>query len=111
ISKGVASFVQGSIQTIDLEEKRFDKVYSFNVNVFIKDPHDELNRLARHLKPGGQVFTFYQPPFEKDDSMKQRIQQRMERNGYNVTRTASKKMMPASVICVVSMPHHHHVVL
>jgi cyclopropane fatty-acyl-phospholipid synthase-like methyltransferase len=51
------------IVDFDTGDRRFDKVFAINVNVFwIGSATEELARVRRALAPAGRLFLFYEPP-------------------------------------------------
>lgn len=62
VAQGVAAFMQGSLETIDLGERRFDKVFALRVRLFHDQPDRARALAARWLKPGGQIHVQYDEP-------------------------------------------------
>jgi ubiquinone/menaquinone biosynthesis C-methylase UbiE len=59
IEAGKAEFLVGSLEDIDLGERRFDKILAVRVGLFHREP-ERAHRLAeRWLAPGGTVLTVY----------------------------------------------------
>ena len=62
VSAGVAGFVVGRLEDLDLGQARFDKILAMRVRIFHDQP-DEARRLAqRWLAPPGELFVEYDQP-------------------------------------------------
>ena len=62
IDAGVAEFLLGDLESVDLGERRFDKILAARVGLFDREPA-RANALAeRWLAPGGEIFVFYDAP-------------------------------------------------
>jgi ubiquinone/menaquinone biosynthesis C-methylase UbiE len=65
VEAGKAEFLVAKLEDLDLGERRFDKVFAVRVGLFHREP-DRAQRIAeRWLAPGGQVFSFFDPPSRK----------------------------------------------
>ncbi|SEG56080.1 Methyltransferase domain-containing protein [Thermomonospora echinospora] len=63
VAAGRAAFEHIDLETADLDDRCFDKIFAVNVNHFwVRDPATELDRLVRVLNPGGALYLFYEPP-------------------------------------------------
>lgn len=62
VEQGMAEFLVGSLEEIDLGERRFDLILAVRVGLFHRDP-DRARRLASTwLVPEGRILVFYDPP-------------------------------------------------
>jgi ubiquinone/menaquinone biosynthesis C-methylase UbiE len=62
IAAGKAEFLVAELESVDLGGRRFDKVLAVRVGLFHREP-ERAHRLAEAwLAPGGQVFSFFDPP-------------------------------------------------
>jgi cyclopropane fatty-acyl-phospholipid synthase-like methyltransferase len=63
VAAGRASFQTATPLSADLGEAAFDKIFAINVGVFFRrNPVRELAVLREHLRPGGRLFLFQEPP-------------------------------------------------
>jgi ubiquinone/menaquinone biosynthesis C-methylase UbiE len=62
VRAGRASFMPGSLETLDLGKQRFDKVFAMRVRLFKDDPERARALAERWLAPGGQLFVEYDEP-------------------------------------------------
>jgi hypothetical protein len=62
VDAGKAEFLVAKLEDADLGDRRFDKVFAVRVGLFHREP-DRARALAeRWLAPGGEVFSFFDPP-------------------------------------------------
>jgi ubiquinone/menaquinone biosynthesis C-methylase UbiE len=65
VEQGTAEFLVGSLEEIDLAERRFGLIFAVRVGLFHRDP-DRARRLAsRWLEPDGRILAFYDPPLPR----------------------------------------------
>jgi SAM-dependent methyltransferase len=57
-----ADFVVGSLEDLDLQDRRFDLVFAVRVGLFHRDPRRAHELAARWLAPGGTVRAFFDEP-------------------------------------------------
>ena len=62
IEGGRAEFLVMSLEDMDLGERRFDKVFAARVGLFHREPERARILVDKWLAPGGEVFSFYDPP-------------------------------------------------
>lgn len=62
VETGKAEFLQTSFADFEWASQSFDKVFSFNVNLFWMKPEKDLKVLRQILGSKGQAFFFYTPP-------------------------------------------------
>lgn len=88
VEMGKAEFLQASFSEMEWASETFDKVFSFNVNLFWMKPDHDLPILRRILDVRGQAFFFYTPP---DAAQMKKIQARLpqclEAHHFKVTET------------------------
>lgn len=59
VKSGVAEFIQGSLETLDLGDAKFDKVFAMRVRLFHDDEKRARALAERWLAPGGRLFVEY----------------------------------------------------
>jgi ubiquinone/menaquinone biosynthesis C-methylase UbiE len=103
-----ASFMAGTLAGVELPERRFDKVFAFNVNVFHKNPGEELQLIRRYLAPNGALYIFHQPPptdnMEVAQGFADAIAAQLKKNRFRVKDVLLKKLSPSPCVCVISQP-------
>ena len=95
-------FVTGDFVTVDLKSAGFDKIVAFNVNFFWRDSETEMQKIHQCLKPAGELFIFWQPPFNIDIKAAEPIEKNLEENRFEVVDTILKNMKPTSAICIIA---------
>lgn len=55
-----AAFLTGGFADVPLLRQRYDIIFGFNVNIFLKPPGVEMQRIGKLLSPGGLLYVFYQ---------------------------------------------------
>ncbi|MFD3380472.1 MULTISPECIES: SAM-dependent methyltransferase [unclassified Streptomyces] len=84
-----AAFTESGLTTAGLADRRFDKIFAINVNLFWTGPaHAELALAAGLLAPRGALYAFYQPPGERLDERQD--QRQGERQGERLDELAAK---------------------
>ncbi len=62
VQAGVATFIVGDLETVDLGEARFDKVLAMRVRLFHAEPARARALVQRWLAPRGRLFVQYDEP-------------------------------------------------
>jgi len=62
VEAGRAEFLIASLEDLDPEDCRFDKIFAVRVGLFHRDPERARSIVERWLAPGGAVFVFFDPP-------------------------------------------------
>jgi len=67
IEAGRVEFLVATFEDLDLEDRRFDKIFAVRVGLFHRDPERARSIVERWLAPGGAVF-FDQPTNRRKES-------------------------------------------
>jgi ubiquinone/menaquinone biosynthesis C-methylase UbiE len=59
---GKAEFLVAHLEDLGLGDRRFDKIFAVRVGLFHRDPDRARGLVEPWLAPGGEVFTFFDPP-------------------------------------------------
>lgn len=62
IEAGRTEFLVATLENLDLEDRRFDKIFAVRVGLFHRDPERARSIVEKWLVPGGAVFVFFDPP-------------------------------------------------
>ncbi len=62
IEAGRAEFLVATLEDLDLEDRRFDKIFAVRVGLFHREPERARSIVERWLASGGEVFVFFDPP-------------------------------------------------
>jgi ubiquinone/menaquinone biosynthesis C-methylase UbiE len=104
IKDGKAKFQTGEFAKAVFNKSAFDKILAFNVNFFLKSPAKELEIIRHSVKPNGQLYVFYQSPFEVTIKAAEPIKNKLLTYSFEVTETFFKKMAPYSAFGILSKP-------
>jgi ubiquinone/menaquinone biosynthesis C-methylase UbiE len=62
VEAGRAEFLVMTLESLELGDRRFDKIFAVRVGLFHRDPDRARGLVERWLAPGGAVFSFFDPP-------------------------------------------------
>lgn len=62
VAAGVAEFEVAELESLDLGERRFDKVLAVRVRLFHSDPERARALVEPWLAPGGRLLAVFDPP-------------------------------------------------
>jgi len=62
VDAGIAEFLVGKLEELDLGERRFDKIFAIRVGLFHREPERARRLAERWLAPGGTVSAFFDEP-------------------------------------------------
>lgn len=62
VEAGKAEFIVGSLEDVDLGDRRFDVVFAVRVGLFHREPERAYALLEPWLAPGGSVRAFFDRP-------------------------------------------------
>lgn len=93
------------LHSLDLDHRRFDKVFAIRVGVFTRgDPAREFAVLVQLLKPEGRLFLFHDEPSMGADEVGARIEAAVLRHRWNVEARSSHLFDGGEVACVIARP-------
>jgi cyclopropane fatty-acyl-phospholipid synthase-like methyltransferase len=103
IAAGRAEFHTAALTDFDAGNRRFDKIFAVNVNVFWMKPDKDLRAIARLLKAKGTLYLFYEPP----DAAKRReiadlVAKNLQENGFTVQATLFEDAKSLSGVGVIA---------
>jgi SAM-dependent methyltransferase len=96
-----------ALEDADLGDRRFDKVFAFNVAPFWRQPKEALGIVRRHLAPDGAVYLFWdarhtQPGRARD--LANRLSERIRLAEFSVNQVLVKDLRPVPAVCVIGRP-------
>ena len=62
VEAGKAEFVVASLEDLDLQDRRFDKIFAVRVGLFHRDPERARRLAERWLAPGGTLIAVFDEP-------------------------------------------------
>ncbi|MEU9956046.1 class I SAM-dependent methyltransferase [Streptomyces sp. NPDC050982] len=96
-----AAFTEPGLAAAGLADRRFDKIFAINVNLFWTGPaHAELALATRLLAPRGALYAFYEPPGERLDELAAKVTGTFEAGGF----AAEVLRLSAPVVGIVGRP-------
>ncbi len=104
LSESKATFACLDFSNSTFKKSAFDKVIAFNVNFFWKNPTRELAIIKKILKPGGELYIFYQAPTWINIEATRPITENLVENSFKVSGTICKKMAPTPAFCIKARP-------
>lgn len=82
----------------------FNKIVAFNVNIFWKPAEAELANIRKLLKPGGQLFVFYQTPSGIDATLMNKIKDTLISNGFLIQQKKIEEKEPVRSFVLIAIP-------
>jgi ubiquinone/menaquinone biosynthesis C-methylase UbiE len=65
VAAGKAEFFVADLEDLGLGVRRFDKIFAVRVGLFHRNPDRARGLVEPWLAPGGEVFTFFDPPTKR----------------------------------------------
>ena len=62
VRDGRAEFLVGHLESLDLGDRRFDKIFAVRVGLFHREPERAHELATRWLAPGGVIHAVFDPP-------------------------------------------------
>ena len=96
-----------ALEDADLGDRRFDKVFAFNVAPFWLKPKEALAIVRRHLTPDGAVYLFWdarhtQPGRARD--LADQLSEKLRLAEFSVNQVLVKDLRPVPAACVIGRP-------
>lgn len=61
VQSGKAEFIVANLESLELSDRRFDKIFAVRVGLFHREPKRARGIVERWLAPGGKVFVVFDP--------------------------------------------------
>jgi SAM-dependent methyltransferase len=107
VDAGRAEFEAVALEDADLGERRFDKVFAFNVAPFWLEPERALGAVRRHLAPDAAVYVFWDGRhFAADGArdLSNQLAERLREGGLSIDRVLVEDLRPVPAVCVIGRP-------
>src|SRR3954452_5866 len=107
IAGGRAVLKAAALETADLGNERFDKVFAFNVAPFWLEPKEALGIVRRHLAPDGAFYLFWDARHTQSGrarDLADRLGERLRLADFSVDQVLLKDMRPVPAVCVIGRP-------
>jgi cyclopropane fatty-acyl-phospholipid synthase-like methyltransferase len=104
VDSGRAELEVVALEQAQLGERRFDKVFAFNVAPFWLRPQASLNTVREHLARDGTVYLFWDarhaaPGRARD--LGDELADRLRQGGFSVDRVLVEDLRPVPAVCAI----------
>ncbi|PWK76298.1 class I SAM-dependent methyltransferase [Aminobacter sp. AP02] len=105
ITSGKAAVVQGALADWSGQDRRFDKVFAINVNLFWLEAARELKLIRSLLAPQGRLLLFFEPPnAEQIPTIERAVAVRLSAAGYALETTMHGPTSKPPLLGMVARP-------
>jgi len=107
VDSGRAVLETVALEDVDLGERRFDKVFAFNVAPFWLQPEAALGAVREHLAEDGAVYIFWDARHftpERAQDLGGELADRLLEGGFSVDSVLVEDLHPVPAVCVVGRP-------
>lgn len=107
VDKGRAVLETTALEDADFVDRRFDRIFAFNVAPFWLQPQAAFGAVREHLAPGGAVYLFWDARHcapRRAGDLGTELSDRMREGGYSVDRVLVEDLRPVPAACVVGRP-------
>ena len=107
VEAGRAQFEATALEDVDLGDRRFDKVFAFNVAPFWQRPGRALAAVGDHLTPAGRVYVFWDARHfapERAAELGDELAGRLREGGLSVDGLLVEELRPVPAVCVIGRP-------
>jgi len=107
VDAGRAALEAVALEDADLGDRRFDKVFAFNVAPFWLEPESALGVVRGHLAQDGAVYVFWDARHfaaERPRDLGNKLADRLREGGFSVDRVLVEDLRPVPAVCVMGRP-------
>ena len=107
VDAGRAVLQAVALEETDLGDRRFDKVFAFNVAPFWLQPKAALGAVREHLVPNGVVYVFWDARHsapERARDLGNELADRLRTGGFTVDTVLVEDLRPIPAVCVKGRP-------
>ena len=107
VASGRAVLESVALQDADLGDRRFDKVFAFNVAPFWLQPEAALGSVRDHLAPDGTVYIFWDARHfapERAGDLGNELTDRLREGGFSVDKVLVEHLRPVPAVCAIGRP-------
>jgi SAM-dependent methyltransferase len=108
LDAGRAALEAIALEDADLGDRRFDKIFAFNVAPFWLQPKVALRAVREHLAPDGAVYIFWDARHSAPERVRDlgnELADRLREGGFSVDRILVEDLRPVPAVCVMGRPH------
>ena len=107
VEAGRAVLETVALEDADLGERRFDKIFAFNVAPFWLEPEAAVGAIRGHLAPDGSAYVFWDARHfapERPRELGDQLAGRLREGGFAVDRILVEDLRPVPAVCVIGVP-------
>jgi SAM-dependent methyltransferase len=107
VGTGRALFEAIALEDADLGDRRFDKVFAFNVAPFWQQPERALGAVREHLARDGAVYLFWDARHFAAEGARElgnELADRLRAGGFSVDTVLVEDLRPVPAVCAVGRP-------
>jgi SAM-dependent methyltransferase len=107
VDAGRAVLEAAALEDADLGDRRFDKVFAFNVAPFWLQPGAALGAVRDHLALDGAVYLFWDARHsapERAPDLGNELADRLRQGGFSVDRVLVEDLRPVPAVCAMGRP-------
>jgi SAM-dependent methyltransferase len=108
VDSGRAELFTVALGDADLGDRRFDKVFAFNVAPFWLEPEAAVGAVRDHLASDGAIYVFWDARHVASGSARDLAEElagRLRDGGFSVEGVSTKELRPVPAVCVKGRPH------
>ena len=97
-----------ALEDADLGDRRFDKVFAFNVAPFWLQPKEALGAVRDHVAEDGAVYVFWDARHFAPDRAQElgnALADRLREGGFRVDELLAEYLNPVPAVCAIGRPH------
>jgi SAM-dependent methyltransferase len=107
VDAGRAVLEAVALEDADLGDRRFDKIFAFNVAPFWLQPEVALGAIRGHLAHDGAAYIFWDARHsapERVQDLGSELANRLREGGFSVDRVLVEDLRPVPAVCVIGRP-------
>ena len=107
VDAGRAALEAVALEDADLGDRRFDKVFAFNVAPFWQQPKAALGVVRKHLAGDGAVYLFWDARHfapERARDLANELGDRLREGGFSVDTVLVEDLRPVPAVCAIGRP-------
>jgi SAM-dependent methyltransferase len=107
VDAGRAVLEAVALEEADFGDRRFDKVFAFNVAPFWQQPESALGAVREHLAPDGAAFVFWDARHfapERAGGLGNELADRLQEGGFSIDKVLVENLRPVPAVCVMGRP-------
>ena len=104
VDAGLAEFQAVALEDADFGDRRFDKVFAFNVAPFWRRPEAALGAIREHLHRDGAVYVFWDARHSapgRAEDLGNELADGLRRGGFSVDRVLVEDLDPVPAVCAI----------